>query len=69
MRKSTALSLLAVMALTMSCGAANADDNKMVEGAKKIGRGIMWGPKKLAAGLKKGATAMGNGAKKLVGKG
>lgn len=68
MRKSTALSLLAVMALTMTTGAANADDNKVVAGAKTIGRGIMWGPKKLAAGLKKGATAMGNGAKKLVGK-
>lgn len=68
MRKSTALSLLAVMALTMTAGAANADDNKVVAGAKAVGRGIMWGPKKLAAGLKKGATAMGNGAKKLVGK-
>jgi hypothetical protein len=68
MRKSTALSLLAVMALTMTTGAANADDNKIVAGAKTLGKGIMWGPKKLAVGLKKGATAMGNGAKKLVGK-
>ena len=45
-----------------------ADDNKMVAGAKTLGKGIMWGPKKLWEGTKKGFGAMGNGAKKLMGK-
>lgn len=64
---STALAGLFVFALAAGTP-ANADDNKVVSGAKTIGKGIMWGPKKLAEGMKKGFTAMGNGAKKLMGK-
>lgn len=44
-------------------------DNKVVEGAKKVGKGIMWGPKKIGEGLCKGAKAVGRGCKKAVGKG
>lgn len=58
------LFVLSVAAVTPAC----ADDNKVVAGAKTLGKGIMWGPKKLAEGMKKGFTAMGNGAKKLMGK-
>lgn len=59
-----AMFVLAVAAVTP----ASADDNKVVAGAKTVGKGIMWGPKKLAEGMKKGFAAMGNGAKKLMGK-
>lgn len=55
--------------MVISCGAAIADDdNKIVSGAKAVGRGLMWGPKKIAGGMKKGMEALGNGAKKVVGK-
>ena len=56
-------------ALAGNAPAATGSDNKVVEGAKKIGRGVMWGPKKIGQGLCKGAKAVGNGCKKAVGKG
>lgn len=67
MRKAFILSLMGVFLLSIS-SPAMADDNKMVAGAKSLGKGIMWGPKKLWEGTKKGFGAMGNGAKKLMGK-
>ncbi len=69
MKKIVSVSLMGLFALSVaSANPALADDNKMVAGAKSLGKGIMWGPKKLAEGMKKGFTAMGNGAKKMVGK-
>lgn len=59
--------MLSLFVLTVN-SPAMADDNKITEGAKAIGKGIMWGPKKLWAGTKKGFEAMGNGAKKVMGK-
>lgn len=69
MRKIVSLSLagLFVLGLT-SATPALADDNKIMEGAKTVGKGIMWAPKKLWEGTKKGFAAMGNGAKKIMGK-
>ncbi|HEY9677888.1 MAG TPA: hypothetical protein V6C76_07750 [Drouetiella sp.] len=71
MKKSLLLVLLASTTLASSMpafsqGAAQpaASDNKFKTAGKKIGNGIMWGPKKVGAGLKK----MGAGAKKMVGK-
>lgn len=68
MKKGTGILLIALFALATTASFA-ADDNKVVSGAKAVGKGIMWGPKKIAAGMKKGFGAMGNGAKKLIGKG
>lgn len=60
--------MLATAAAFLMLGAiANpclAEDSKIASGAKAIGKGIMWGPKKLW----QGAKAMGNGMKKMVGK-
>lgn len=72
MKQIVSLTLLVSATLLMS-PAANAqakggDDNKVVSGAKAVGRGIMWAPKKIGAGMKKGFTKMGDGAKKLMGK-
>ena len=67
MKTGTGILLAALFALSTAASFA-ADENKVVSGAKAVGRGIMWGPKKLAAGMKKGLEAMGNGAKKVVGK-
>ena len=69
MKKSLSIALLLAIALTSTNVAFADDDNKVVSGAKAVGRGIMWGPKKLAQGMKKGCQAIGSGAKKLVGKG
>ncbi len=52
MKKSLALMLLSVLAISASTGAAMADDNKVVAGAKKIGSAIVWPFKKLGQGLK-----------------
>lgn len=69
MKKLVSLSLMGLFALSITAvSPALADDNKMVEGAKTMGKAIMWGPKKLWEGTKKGFSAMGNGAKKLMGK-
>ncbi|MBY0546362.1 MAG: hypothetical protein K2W95_03670 [Candidatus Obscuribacterales bacterium] len=67
MKTGIGILLAALFAISTSASFA-ADDNKVVSGAKAVGKGIMWGPKKLASGMKKGFGAMGNGAKKLVGK-
>jgi hypothetical protein len=69
MKKSLLLVLLASTTLASSIPAFSqaqpaASDNKIKAAGKKIGNGIMWGPKKIGAGLKK----MGGGAKKMVGK-
>jgi hypothetical protein len=68
MKKGIGILLAALFALSTTASFA-ADDNKVVSGAKAVGKGIMWGPKKIALGMKKGFEAVGNGAKKLVGKG
>ena len=59
-----AVSLVTLASLTPSFAAntaASSSDNKLVSGAKAVGRGIMWGPKKIGSGLK----AVG---KKITGK-
>lgn len=63
MRKTVLLAVLAfaTAASTISADAANSTASsggsgmgaKMKDGAKAVGRGIMWGPKKVGAGLKK----------------
>ena len=60
------LSLIAVVASSNAAFAA--DDNKLVTGAKAVGNGIMWAPRKIGHGLAAGFKAMGNGMKKMVGK-
>jgi hypothetical protein len=53
MKKIVSLSLMGLFAMSMAATVpANADDNKVVAGAKKVGRGIMWGPRKLWDGTK-----------------
>lgn len=42
--------------------ATPSSENKVVKGAKTVGRGIMWGPKKVGHGLK----VLGSKAKKVV---
>ncbi len=56
----------ALLVLVMGVGnAASAEDCKIKEGAKKVGTAMVWPFKAMGKGLK----AMGNGAKKMVGKG
>lgn len=43
----------------------SSSDNKLVNASKAVGRGIMWGPKKIGNGLK----AMGEKTKKAFHKG
>jgi hypothetical protein len=65
------LLLLVLLASTMFVGSLPAfsqaqpaaSDNKFKAAGKKIGHGIMWGPKKIGEGFKK----MGHGAKKMFG--
>lgn len=54
MKKVVSLSLMSlfVMSLVAVSPATAANDNKVVAGAKAIGKGIMWGPKKLWEGTK-----------------
>ncbi len=59
---------LAIFAVVASTPAFADDDCKAKECAKKIGKGVMWAPKKVASGTKKGVQAMGRGAKKVIGK-
>lgn len=65
-----ALSLVSLVSMSpaLADDAAASSDNKVVASAKAVGKGIMWGPKKVAQGLAAGAKAVGSGAKKLVGK-
>jgi hypothetical protein len=58
---SLSLAVLFLASMVAATPAMAANDNKVVAGAKAIGRGIMWGPKKLWEGTK----ALGN---KLKGK-
>lgn len=64
MKKNFALGLAVALAVS-SASAASAEDSKIKAGAKKVGGAIAWPFKKVGQGLK----AMGNGAKKMVGKG
>jgi hypothetical protein len=58
------MTLLAASVVVLSaCTAAHAD-NKVQDGAKKVGSAIVWPFKKMGQGLK----AMGNGMKHMVGK-
>lgn len=68
MKKILTLSTISLVALATINTATAADDNKFVSGAKTVGNGIMWAPKKICLGMKKGFEAMGNGAKKVFGK-
>lgn len=53
MKKSVALAVLSVIVLSASSGAAaNAADNKVVAGAKKVGLAIVWPFKKIGEGMK-----------------
>ena len=61
MRKSVLLTVLAAAcvvsvipshAATSSSSSGNGIGGKMKNGAKAVGRGIMWGPKKIGAGFK-----------------
>ena len=53
MKKIVSLSLVGLFAMALAATTpALADDNKVVAGAKAIGKGIMWGPKKLWEGTK-----------------
>ncbi len=64
MKKSLAVGLMiAICSFTVS--AAQAEDSKIKTAGKKVGNAIVWPFKKMGQGLK----AMGNGAKKMVGKG
>ncbi|HEY9783841.1 MAG TPA: hypothetical protein V6D17_00475 [Candidatus Obscuribacterales bacterium] len=65
MNKSLALGLAIAISMACASSAMAADDNKVVAAGKKVGSAIVWPFKKLGQGLK----AMGNGAKKMVGKG
>ena len=54
MKKFVSLSLMGLflMSLAATTPSQAANDNKVVAGAKAIGKGIMWGPKKLWDGTK-----------------
>jgi hypothetical protein len=54
MKKVVSLSLAALflMSFAVITPVSAANDNKVVAGAKAIGKGIMWGPKKLWEGTK-----------------
>jgi hypothetical protein len=68
MKAKLVLSLLAVSLISVCTSQAALADNKVVDGAKAVGRGIMWAPKKICSGIGKGCKAIGSGMKKLVGK-
>ena len=75
MKKCLLLTSLAAFALvtispmlaanTTGTAGAPAGDSKVKSAAQAVGRGVMWGPRKLGAGLKK----VGDASKKAVGKG
>lgn len=68
MKANLILSLTVVAVLSVAGAQTASADNKVVDGAKAVGRGIMWAPKKICSGLGKGCKAIGNGMKKMVGK-
>ena len=59
-----ALSIMTVVCTSAAFSQASApsSDNKMKKGAKAVGNGLMWGPRKIGAGFKK----MGSGAKNMM---
>lgn len=57
--------LSAAVVIMCSCNSVSAADNAFTNGMKKVGTAIVWPFKQVGKGLK----AMGNGAKRLVGKG
>ena len=70
MKKLDLLVVLSTMTVVCTSAAfsqasAPSGDNKMKNGAKAVGNGIMWGPRKIGAGFKK----MGHGAKNMFHKG
>ncbi|HIA51820.1 MAG TPA: hypothetical protein EYN91_06985 [Candidatus Melainabacteria bacterium] len=64
MKKSLAVGLM-IAICSFTATAAQAEDSKIKEAGKKVGSAIVWPFKAVGKGLK----AMGNGAKKMVGKG
>jgi hypothetical protein len=50
----SAITLLAVSPAFSQ--AAKSSDNKVVKGAKAVGRGVMWAPKKIGHGLKEAGS-------------
>lgn len=64
MKKSLAIGLM-IAICSFTASAAQAEDSKIKTAGKKVGTAIVWPFKKMGQGLK----AMGNGAKKMVGKG
>ncbi|MBI5176419.1 MAG: hypothetical protein SFV17_00965 [Candidatus Obscuribacter sp.] len=68
MKANLILSLTAMAVVSVAGAQSASADNKVVDGAKAVGRGIMWAPKKICTGLGKGCKAIGNGMKKMVGK-
>lgn len=67
MKSKLAITVIAASIFCLSASPALAD-NKVVDGAKAVGRGIMWAPKKICHGIGAGCKAMGNGVKKMFGK-
>ncbi|HEY9714143.1 MAG TPA: hypothetical protein V6C72_11780 [Chroococcales cyanobacterium] len=61
------LLVLATVSSTLPafCQSSTASDSKLKTAAQAVGRGIMWGPRKIGAGLKK----MGEGTKNLFHRG
>ena len=68
MKANLILSLTAMAVVSVAGAQSASADNKVVDGAKAVGRGIMWAPKKICSGLGKGCKAIGNDMKKMVGK-
>jgi len=68
MKANLILSLTAMAVVSVAGAQSASADNKVVDGAKAVGRGIMWAPKKICSGIGKGCKAIGSGMKKLVGK-
>lgn len=70
MKKSVVLVILASATFASSIPAfsqasSSSSGGKIKNGAKAVGRGVMWGPKKVGQGLKK----VGTGTKKVFHKG
>jgi hypothetical protein len=70
MNKLFLVALLSAAALaqaspTFAANTTSSSDNKVVTAGKAVGRGLMWGPKKIGEGMK----AMGEKTKKAFHKG
>lgn len=53
MKANLILSLTAMAVVSVAGAQSASADNKVVDGAKAVGRGIMWAPKKICSGLPK----------------